>query len=267
VYRRQYPNITVTTSQNQLADYTETAWSAGASLRLFTAERMDVQATGSFRQTDSRDPFFDAESYTVSGNLDTRLFSSLYVSVSGVYQDRSFANRVVGDDHDDYWQVGAGVRYTVFNGVTAAVRGVYSDYTWTDGSAEDGHRIGVEIRYAWGRGVLPPPIRVDIETLSLASDGSVQQPDGRGNVRFRIRAPGAERVAVAGDFNDWDPASAPLRRAEDGWWETRIALDPGRYEYVYVIDGKWTTPPEAKITVNDGFGGRNGIIEVLSPGL
>jgi hypothetical protein len=55
--------------------------------------------------------------------------------------------------------------------------------------------------------------------------------------------------------------------AGDGWWEALLVIEPGSYEYVYVIDGDWVTPPEAKVTVNDGFGGRNGILDVLPPEL
>jgi 1,4-alpha-glucan branching enzyme len=74
-------------------------------------------------------------------------------------------------------------------------------------------------------------------------------------------------VAVAGSFNEWNPETAQLHSTKDGWWEIRIDLIPGVYEYAYLVDGVWTTPPEAKITVEDGFGGNNGILEVLPSGL
>jgi 1,4-alpha-glucan branching enzyme len=108
---------------------------------------------------------------------------------------------------------------------------------------------------------------VDVGVLTRESGGSIQQPDPEGNVRFRIEAAGAREVLVAGDFNDWTPESTPLHPVGSGWWEAVIELEPGVYEYSYVIDGEWKTPPEAKLFVNDGFGGRNGILEVLPPDL
>ncbi|HYC32281.1 MAG TPA: hypothetical protein VEB59_08335, partial [Gemmatimonadales bacterium] len=35
-------------------------------------------------------------------------------------------------------------------------------------------------------------------------------------VSFRLAAPASSRVAVVGDFNDWDPAATPLRPASSG---------------------------------------------------
>ena len=41
-----------------------------------------------------------------------------------------------------------------------------------------------------------------------------------------------------------------------------LKISPGRYQYLYLVDGKPLVPPESVITVDDGFGGRNGLLEV-----
>ena len=47
-------------------------------------------------------------------------------------------------------------------------------------------------------------------------------------VRLRLAAPASSRVAVVGDFNDWDPAATPLHRAGDsGTWIVELRLPPG----------------------------------------
>ena len=65
-------------------------------------------------------------------------------------------------------------------------------------------------------------------------------------------------MSVAGDFNGWTTGATPLDAVGSGWWETRVDLSPGSYQFVYVVDGRPVTPPRAATTVDDGFGGRNG---------
>jgi 1,4-alpha-glucan branching enzyme len=55
----------------------------------------------------------------------------------------------------------------------------------------------------------------------------------RGGVSFRVWAPFAESVAVAGSFNNW--GEYPLENEEDGYWATIVPdARPGQ-EYKYVI--------------------------------
>jgi hypothetical protein len=55
---------------------------------------------------------------------------------------------------------------------------------------------------------------------------------------FVIAAPGAKSVAVVGDFSAWQPI--PLSDPDgDGIWSASIPLPPGRYEYAFLVDGKW----------------------------
>jgi hypothetical protein len=77
------------------------------------------------------------------------------------------------------------------------------------------------------------------------------------------RAPLAREVAVAGDFNGWKPEMARMHRGEGGVWRAEIPLSPGtRYEYMFVVDGRWVTDPSAPTTADDGFGGRNAVLDL-----
>jgi len=83
-----------------------------------------------------------------------------------------------------------------------------------------------------------------------------------GAVTFVLVAPSAHSVAVAGDFNEWQPARAPLED-RDGVWTLTIDLRPGRYEYMFLVDGKqWVTDPAARLRRDDGFGNQNAILEL-----
>ena len=55
---------------------------------------------------------------------------------------------------------------------------------------------------------------------------------------FAVVDPGAQSVAVVGDFSAWQPV--PLADPDrDGVWTAVLNLPPGRYEYAFVVDGRW----------------------------
>jgi hypothetical protein len=60
-------------------------------------------------------------------------------------------------------------------------------------------------------------------------------------VRFVLRAPGATRVALSGDFNAWSRFATPLLRdAKTGEWVARLALPRRTTHYAFVVDGaRW----------------------------
>ena len=74
----------------------------------------------------------------------------------------------------------------------------------------------------------------------------------------------AHIVAIAGDFNGWNPQANLLEDLDgDGIWTGTLNLEPGKYEYMFVIDGeKWLPDPNALRYVKDGFGNKNAILEI-----
>jgi hypothetical protein len=57
-------------------------------------------------------------------------------------------------------------------------------------------------------------------------------------VLFVMPAPNAQSVTLVGNFNGWE--ATPLTDAnEDGIWTVSLPLAPGRYEYAFVVDGRW----------------------------
>ena len=85
-------------------------------------------------------------------------------------------------------------------------------------------------------------------------------------VRLVMLQPGARTVGVAGDFNEWNPLQTPLEPTPGGAWTVTLPLEPGRYEYMFVIDGtEWIADPFAVEQQDDGFGLRNAVLDVRSP--
>ena len=81
-------------------------------------------------------------------------------------------------------------------------------------------------------------------------------------VVFTLRAMGAARVQLAGDFNGWNPDLAPMRLMDEGGFQVRLPLGPGRYQYRYVIDGRWEKDPANERVAVNPFGELNSVVEV-----
>jgi AMP-activated protein kinase-like protein len=80
-------------------------------------------------------------------------------------------------------------------------------------------------------------------------------------VRFVLFAPQAQQVALAGTFNQWDPAATPLvSSGAAGVWTATLTLPPGEHQYAFVVDGARWVPDPAAPAVDDGFGRRNSVL-------
>ena len=87
-------------------------------------------------------------------------------------------------------------------------------------------------------------------------------------VTFTISGINANQIAVAGDFNSWNTSANQLEEPDgDGIWTGKMQLEPGRYEYMLVVDdGKWVTDPNAKVYADDGFGSKNAVLFINNNG-
>jgi 1,4-alpha-glucan branching enzyme len=89
------------------------------------------------------------------------------------------------------------------------------------------------------------------------------QPLQNRKVRFEVDIPKARSISVVGTFNDWTPGATPMVFIGGTRWFKDLFLVPGRYEYRFVVDGKWVDPPKAKAYVPNPHGGRNAVVEVV----
>lgn len=81
------------------------------------------------------------------------------------------------------------------------------------------------------------------------------------SVEFKLLAPAAKKVSLAGSFNNWKP-KATLKKSLKGDWSAKINLKPGRYEYKFVVDGNWINDPSSPQAVGNPFGTQNSVIEI-----
>ncbi len=83
-------------------------------------------------------------------------------------------------------------------------------------------------------------------------------------VRFRDST--ASDVRIAGDFNGWVPdkgvRSLIESEGETRIWTKIILLNPGTYQYRYVVDGEWREDPDNPEVSSSAVGGRNSVLVV-----
>jgi len=65
----------------------------------------------------------------------------------------------------------------------------------------------------------------------------------KGTLRFSL-APDADArcVAVAGDFNNWQPVR--MRKGKGGGYVAVIPVSTGTCEYKFIVDDEWRTDPD-----------------------
>jgi hypothetical protein len=101
------------------------------------------------------------------------------------------------------------------------------------------------------------------ETVDGETAVYTERPGADGvHVHFRLDRPGAESVAVTGDFTGWEDRPMEQR---DGVWTADVVLAPGTYHFGFVVDGEWHVPEEAPGRVADDWGRVNATLLVTEP--
>jgi 1,4-alpha-glucan branching enzyme len=77
-----------------------------------------------------------------------------------------------------------------------------------------------------------------------------------------VKAPEAQQVYLAGDFNGWDPQKHPMKKNRQGVWQKALMLKPGTYQYKFWMDGCWQHDGSNANQCPNCFGTLNNIITV-----
>ncbi len=91
---------------------------------------------------------------------------------------------------------------------------------------------------------------------------TIKQKTKRQNVVFSVEAPEANDVFLAGDFNNWDTETLPMKKDDSGIWKRMLKLEPKLYEYKFIIDGEWKIDPQNSKTCPNCFGTENNILAI-----
>lgn len=104
--------------------------------------------------------------------------------------------------------------------------------------------------------------RIVAEELIRETEMPRSRPEG---VQFVYYGPEALQVSVAGDFNLWSQEAHLLANEKgDGFWTCTIQLDPGIYEYKFLVDGEWMLDSNNPRRKENEIGGWNSVVEVTA---
>jgi 1,4-alpha-glucan branching enzyme len=67
-------------------------------------------------------------------------------------------------------------------------------------------------------------------------------------------APTANRVAILGPFNGWNPNVHLLSKTPERWWTITLFLAPGRTVYCFNVDGAMWLDPNDEGRVPNSWG-------------
>ncbi|RLD62102.1 MAG: alpha-amlyase [Bacteroidetes bacterium] len=81
------------------------------------------------------------------------------------------------------------------------------------------------------------------------------------NIQFDAKGKKYSSVQITGDINGWNPKATNLEN-NNGIWEKELSLNPGKYSYQVVLDGKWMLDPNNKDSVDNNSGGFNSLMKV-----
>jgi peroxiredoxin len=121
-----------------------------------------------------------------------------------------------------------------------------------DNSADNASNPDPKATVTWGEQTRDEMLVGYVEVALADQDLSWGEPsvrkldDGRCEVTFSYRAAvETKEVYLAGTFNDWKPTAHRMAGPDgSGRFHTKLVLDPGTYEYKYVLDGtRWRHDP------------------------
>src|SRR5437867_2745312 len=161
-----------------------------------------------------------------------------------LYSGRTAFMKAVVDEirhHLDGRHFDTVIRYSV-KLAEAASHGVpIVDYCKHCAGFDDYQALAAEVLHqeaAWPKG---EPVTMNGSAIGASASNDGARPSAPAvtseGVVFTIAAPDAERVHLAGDFNDWSVDGNEME-AMDGVWTKVVKLPPGRYRYRYGVEGR-----------------------------
>ena len=134
----------------------------------------------------------------------------------------------------------------------------FGDAMWTR------RRLSFDVRPAYGLLAAAALVALAAYLPNARPMAPAGAADPRILVQFRLQAANASEVRLAGSFSNWQPQHA-LQQVTDDTWTVTLPLQPGVYDYAFVVDGnRWVADPHVE-AVDDGFGGTNNRIALVLP--
>ena len=91
---------------------------------------------------------------------------------------------------------------------------------------------------------------------------SIKTKTKRRRTIFSLEAPDANQVLLGGDLNQWKENAHPMKKDDSGVWKKTLVLPPGRFEYKFLVDGRWRNDPKNVQTCANCFGTYNNVLVI-----
>ncbi len=95
-------------------------------------------------------------------------------------------------------------------------------------------------------------------TMSSSDSDIVIEPTDTALTRITIRLDGVDSVAIAGEWNEWQPAA--MTPGDQGKWTAVIATGRGTHRFALRINGERWFVPSSVTKLPDDFGGEVGLL-------
>lgn len=126
--------------------------------------------------------------------------------------------------------------------------------------------VGYALRVMVAPGAAPAVASIDTPSVPVVQVSNTQEESSTRPVptTFILKANGANRVALVGDFNGWDHSATTLSDpSKSGVWEVTVSLTPGRHTYAFLVnDSVWTVDPRMPQEKDPDFGNMSSVILV-----
>lgn len=158
------------------------------------------------------------------------------------------------DEADILYRASAGIKYRINSTLEASLSADYLNYysTVTEESVSDMHAsVGFRVTL--------------FNSSRHTGEANVElRQNTNQSILLNLKYEGEGQLYILGDFNDWDKPGTPLIKQKRGRYAAQLSLETGAYEYkILLVEGneeKWLELSDDTFTVNDGFGGENGLI-------
>ena len=89
-----------------------------------------------------------------------------------------------------------------------------------------------------------------------------EKVSSRRAVNFEYEDGSGKEVFLSGSFNNWQMTTRMRERKKPGHYSCRLLLEPGEYQYKFVVDGNWCLDAENPNFIPNDFGTLNSLLIV-----
>jgi 1,4-alpha-glucan branching enzyme len=98
-------------------------------------------------------------------------------------------------------------------------------------------------------------------SADLNNTGTCQDWAGTA-IEFEYFNPAAKEIFLCGDFNNWSSTTNKMKRDNTGRFKLSINLSPGRYQYKFLVDGRWMVDQKPTMLIDNGLGTKNSVLDI-----